>query len=625
MIRKSKQNIFNPILLLTALVLIYSCKKNPVNNLQKQVNQKQANGFFGDGKTDNTQLIQAAIDSTSKAGGGMVEFVNGTYLTGPINLKSNVTLEIKSGATLLGTKDKKAYYPAGTDTTGPIPSSLQPLITSDHARNIRISGGGTIDGNGKEWWTLYNNAKANGESIARPRLIKLNHSTNIVIDSVRLQNSAQFNVSLEWCWHVKVEHVTIKNPANSPNTDGVDPATCHFVTIQYNTIDTGDDNVAVKSGRYDSSDPNAGTSNIYVKNNMFFHGHGVSIGSETNGGVDSMYVENNTFNGTTNGFRIKTNRSKGGNIRDIIYKNNTMTNVENPILFTTYYPHIPSQSDPAQPITSTTPYFHDISIINLTSTGSPTAGVIVGLPEKHMKNIILKNNNISATSGLMIRNATVDTSHTVIKVDGNGYGHITAKSETISGLDPAYEVPASGTSRKVQKVKPDASTSGSSGTHSWPDDKGINTSRYVEFSLGPQSGYNLTVDTLSMLIGNKGIKGMNASIYYSTDSNFSNSQKLTEIDSLVDNAVTKKIFTGYSLKNISNTVNDGQMLYIRIYPWLPGGTTSTTKYMYVGNVTVSGVTQSPRTSALAVWPLATGQTATFSGYVLQKGASLKGL
>lgn len=399
----------------------YGCRKTSVGNsdqpakVKKQV-IKQANGFVGDGKTNNTKLIQAAIDSTSKAGGGKVEFIKGTFLTGPITLKSNVTLEIKKGATLLGTSDEKAYYPAGTDTTGPLPSSLQPLITSDHAKNIRISGGGTINGSGQEWWTQYNNAKANGSSMARPRLIELWNTTGIVIDSVKLENAPQFNVSLENCWHVKVEYVSIKNPANSPNTDGVDPATCHYVTIEHDTIDTGDDDIAVKSGRYDPSDPNAGTSNIFVEYNKIYHGHGVSIGSETNGGVDSMYVENNTFNGTTNGFRIKTSRSKGGNIRNIVYENNTMKNVKDPIRFTTYYPHIPSQTDPAQPITKTTPYYHDISVINLTSSGSPSAGYIVGLPEKHMNNINLENVKISATEGLTIRNATVDTSSVNINV-----------------------------------------------------------------------------------------------------------------------------------------------------------------------------------------------------------------
>ena len=632
--RLSLRNLIVPFLFLIALSVL-SCKKNPVgatggggNGGKDTTSQKQTNsyGFVGDGKTDNTSLIQTAIDSVSKAGGGVVEFNNGTFLTGPIEIKSNVTLEIKGNATLLATKDMKAYYPAGTDTTGPLPSSLQPLITSDHATNIRISGAGTIDGNGQEWWTLYENAKASGSTVARPRLIKLNNSTNIAIDSLKLKNSPQFHISLENCWHVKVEYVTITAPASSPNTDGVDPATSHFVTISHCTIDTGDDNVAVKSGRNDPSDPNAGTTNITISNCTFLHGHGVSIGSETYGGVDSMYVENNTFNGTTNGFRIKSYRGNGGDVRNVVYSNNTMQNVEYPIYFTGYYPKIPSEKDPAQPVTSKTPYYHDITIENLTSTNSPSAGLIIGLPEKPMKNIILKNINITAKSGLSIRNATVDTSNAVVNTPETGSGDVTASAESISGLTAAYEVPPSGTSLEVQKLKPDASTSGSSGTNSWPDESSYNANRYVEFSLAPKTNYNLTVDSLSMLIGNKGITGMRSAIYYSTSSSFSNPRKIAEIDSLTENNVTDTTFTGYNISGMNLSVNDGQTLYLRVYPWLPGGTTSTSKYMYIGNVHVYGRTQSPTAPATVIWPLTGGtkqQPAPFSGgFILQKGAAM---
>lgn len=626
-------NLIIPVLFLIILSVV-SCRKNPVgpggSSGQDSTVQKQENGFVGDGKTDNTKLIQAAIDSTSKAGGGMVVFRKGTFLTGPITLKSNVTLEIKSAATLLATTDMKAYYPAGTDTTGPLPSSLQPLITSDQATNIRISGTGTIDGSGKQWWTLYENAKSSGTALpARPRLIKLNNSTNISIDSLNLKNSPQFHISLENCWHVNVEYVTITAPSNSPNTDGVDPATSHFVTISHCTIDTGDDNVAVKSGRPDPSDPDAGTTNIDISNCTFLHGHGVSIGSETSGGVDSMYVENCTFNGTTNGFRIKSYRGNGGNVRNVVYSDNTMQNVENPIWFSGYYPDIPSQSDPPQPVTSKTPYYHDISIINLKSTGSPSAGVIVGLPEEPMKNIILKHVDITATSGLSIRNATVDTMDAVINTAESGSGNVAASSEAISGLTPAYEVPSSGTTREVQKLKPDAATSGSSGTNSWPDESAYNANRYVEFPVGPKSNYSLTVDSLSMLIGNKGIRGMHAAIYYSRSSAFSNATKLAEIDSLSENSVTDTTFTGYNISGLNLSVNDGQTLYIRVYPWLPGGTTSTSKYLYIGNVRIFGTTQSPTEQATAIWPLTSGSgqepAPSSGGFILQKGAALDGI
>jgi Glycosyl hydrolases family 28/Secretion system C-terminal sorting domain len=395
--------------------------------------------FVGDGKTDNTQQIQAAIDSCNAAGGGTVEFTAGTFLTGPITLESNVTLELDSAATLLGTTYMKAYYPAGYDTNLSAPSSLQPLITSNKASNITISGKGTIDGNGQPWWTAYNAAKASGGTLpARPRLIQLNHSQHITIDSVTLQNSPQFHVSLEYCWYVQVSDVTILAPSNSPNTDGIDPATCHFVYISHCRIDNGDDDIAVKSGKYDPTDPNAGCSNIWISDCTFLHGHGVSIGSETSGGVDSMYVDSCTFNGTDNGLRIKSYRGNGGNVRDISYSNISMQNVSNPIWISGYYPSIPSDSDPAQTVTTTTPDYHNISVINMTSTGSPTAGVIVGLPELPITNFLLRNVSISSNTGLEVRNAAIDTERTVLNVN-SGPDFIIQNNGTLTGLKPVNQ------------------------------------------------------------------------------------------------------------------------------------------------------------------------------------------
>ncbi len=381
------------------------------------------NGFYADDTTNNSKAIQAAIDSCYNAGGGTVRFMNGTFLTGPIELKSNVTLEIDSTATLLASQNVIDYYPAGYPTNLPPPSSLEPLITSDDADSLTITGHGTIDGNGQPWWAEYEAAKAGGQGTpARPRLIQLNHSNDILIENVTLENSPQFHVSLEYCWNVTVKDVTILAPQDSPNTDGIDPATCHNVHITGCTIDNGDDNIAIKSGRFDPTDPNAGCSEIYISHCTFLHGHGVSIGSETSGGVDSMTVDSCTFDSTTNGLRIKSYRGNGGNVRGITYSNITMNDVEYPIWMSGYYPDIPGQNDPAQTVTATTPHYHDISIINLTSTGSPYAGLIIGLPEEPMTNMVLKNVNITSRFGLQVRNATIDTANTNISVSiGSSY------------------------------------------------------------------------------------------------------------------------------------------------------------------------------------------------------------
>ena len=368
-------------------------------------------GAYGDGIHDDTKAIQAALDSVSSAGGGIILFANGKYLTGPLVIESGDTLDVDSSGAILGTTDMASYYKPGADTTQP-PSSLQPLLTANHADNIAIIGKGYIDGQGQEWWTEYKN----GTISVRPRMFQPNHCNNILLKDITLENSPQFHFIPEWCDNVTVDSVTILAPSNSPNTDGIDPATCHNVHITNCYIDNGDDDIALKSGHPDPADPNAACTRIYISHCTFIHGHGVSIGSETGGGVDSLYVDSCTFNGTTNGIRIKSYRGNGGNVRGLHYSNLTMTGVKYPIYFSEYYPSIPSQSDPAQPVTSLTPHFHDITVTNFTATNSTYAGVVVGLPEMHMTGIKFNNVSISANTGLELRNASLDTINTSINV-----------------------------------------------------------------------------------------------------------------------------------------------------------------------------------------------------------------
>ena len=434
-------NIIYVILVSTSILLFNSISFGRIEYRDMNLTSidSTSNGFIGDGVTDNTKAIQAALDSVSAAGGGVIRFSNGKFLTGPLTIKSNDTLEVDSSAGIIGTTRMTAYYKPGADTTKPT-GSYQPLLTANYANNIAIIGKGYIDGQGLEWWTAYEN----GTISARPRMFQPNHCSNILLKDITLKNSPQFHFIPEWCTNITVDGITILAPSNSPNTDGIDPATCHHVHIKNCYIDTGDDNIAVKSGNYDYTDPNAGCSRIYISDCIFMHGHGVSIGSETGGGVDSMYVDSCTFNGTDNGLRIKSYRGNGGNVRGVYYSNITMTNVKNAIYFTEYYPSIPLQSDPAQTVNALTPHFHDITVKNLTATGSPYAGVVIGVPEMPLTNIHFQNVNISAQSGLQVRNATIDTTGVNITAsNGRGAyllqvnGYVTGATEVENNFTPA--------------------------------------------------------------------------------------------------------------------------------------------------------------------------------------------
>jgi len=180
---------------------------------------------------------------------------------------------------------------------------------------------------------------------------------------------------------------------------------CRRVKITRCRIDVGDDNVAIKSGKKLPGREFA-CEDLTVTDCVFKHGHGMSIGSETGGGVRNLTVRRCRFEGTENGLRVKSARGRGGEVENLVYEDITMKDVVGAITITTYYPKIPA-SDTAQPVTATTPKYQNIRIANLKATSVKSAGVIVGLPESPVRNVVLENVEITAAAtGLLIRNAS---------------------------------------------------------------------------------------------------------------------------------------------------------------------------------------------------------------------------
>ena len=348
-------------------------------------------GATGNGSTKDSTAIQNAINACG--GGGTVDFPAGKYLTAPLFLlKNNITLNVESGATILGSTTTSDYVVKSGEK---VDTTTLALINSDGVSGITITGGGVINGQGASWWAT---GSAAGN---RPRLIEIAYGSNITVSNVTLENAGAMHLFLKGLSNVTVNGITISSPASSPNTDGIDPASSTNVTIENSNISDGDDNIAIK-GQY-AGQPSSG---ITIKNCNFGSGHGLSIGNDLAGGVNNVTVSNVTFNGTTNGLRIKSTRTTGGDIWGITYTGVTMTNVEYPIWISGYYPHIPT-SDSAQPVTATTPYYHNITINNLTATGASAAGYIVGVPEKPFTAITLNAVKITAKTGLEVRNAAV--------------------------------------------------------------------------------------------------------------------------------------------------------------------------------------------------------------------------
>lgn len=369
----------------------------------------RAMGAKGDGKTKDTVALQGAIDQCAKGAGGVVHLSAGTYVSGPLALRSHVHLLIDQGATLLGSPDMEDY-PIRTDA----PWRKGSLIHADNVVDIAIIGAGTVDGNGKIWWDAKAQQKKGQPEAPCPLLIDLTKSKQILIEGVTIQNSPQYNIMTFLCDGLTVRNVTILNPGRgAPNTDGIDPVSTSHVLIEHTTIDTGDDNVAIKSGLVERGDPNVPSSDIVIRDCTFRNGHGLSIGSETAGGVRNVTVERVTFTGTRQGIRIKSARGRGNDIGNFTYRDIKMDGVETPIQITGYYTGM-VKDDPGQPVTEHTPKFHDITIENLTATGAKQAAVIMGLPESPIKNIVLKNVKIAAATGMVIQNAQIADEGVVI-------------------------------------------------------------------------------------------------------------------------------------------------------------------------------------------------------------------
>ena len=350
-------------------------------------------GAVGDGVTTNTTAIQAAINAAkTTTSGGTVEIPGGVFLCGPITLANGINLQLDSGAILRMLPFDK--YPGGD-------VSPANFISGSSLHDVEISGFGAIDGQGSPWWR----ALETNSAINRPLMVNLATCTRVLIQDATFSNAPAQHFAIKG----KAGNVTLlrahvyapssSDPVNpSHNTDALDLAETNAL-IQDCVIAVGDDNVALGSS-------SSATAGVVVTNCAFGVGHGVSIGSYTSGGVSNLTVVNCTFTNTDQGIRIKSDRDRGGLVRNLTYLNLVMNNVQYPILiYASYTNTSPLYSSlnnltpaivasyPAAPVTSKTPIYRDIVISNVVATAQAgrMAGLIWGLPEMSISNLTLQN------------------------------------------------------------------------------------------------------------------------------------------------------------------------------------------------------------------------------------------
>ncbi len=373
-------------------------------------------GALGDGRTNDTSFLQAAVCACPKE--GTVYIGKGTYLSGPLFLKSDINLWIDKDAVLLGITDRKAYpvlqgmtgttderdeYNLGSWEGNPL-SCFASLITGIDIQNVRIFGDGVIDGNAQngDWWV---NPKEKRGAF-RPRLIFLNRCKNITLQGVTVQNSPSWTIHPYYSDDINILGLTIRNPDNSPNTDGIDPESCCNVNIIGTDISVGDDCIAIKSGKYYMALRHyKKTENINIRNCRLNRGHGsVTVGSECAGGVDKVAVSKCIFDSTDRGLRIKTRRGRGKRsiLENIVFTDILMRDVKMPFTVNMFYFCDPDghseycQTRKKLEVNDMTPVIRNICARNINCTDAEVSFITVyGLPESKVEEVRIENVNVS--------------------------------------------------------------------------------------------------------------------------------------------------------------------------------------------------------------------------------------
>lgn len=362
------------------------------------------------GGTDNTAIIQAAIDELPED--GTLRIPPGTWHSGPLFLKSRMTLLLERGATLAGLANRTHYpvlaarHPDGRilgTWEGVAEPCFASLVTAIDCRDLVITGEGVIDGGGDrgDWWTW---PKERRDGARRPRTVFISGSERVVLSGITVRNSPSWTIHPVLTNDFTAVGLTIENDPDSPNTDGLNPECCRDVSLQGIRFSVGDDCIAIKAGK---RDPLGGLDkpceNISIENCLMERGHGgVVIGSEMSGNVRNVSVRRCRMEHTDRGLRIKTRRGRGGRVERIALEDCTMDGVLTPLAVNCFYfcdadgrsAHV--QSRKPLPVTEETPFISGITLRNVVAANvAVAAAALFGLPEAPIENVTIDNYRVT--------------------------------------------------------------------------------------------------------------------------------------------------------------------------------------------------------------------------------------
>jgi polygalacturonase len=383
-------------------------------------------GAKNDGSGPSTEAFRKAIEACAKAGGGTVTVPAGKYLSGHIELVSNLDFHLEPGATIRFLTDLKEYplikgrY-EGTETMVP-----SPLIGGRKLENTSVTGRGILSAENTAWRKLTAKPEARAmlnsiierldrkESVPqadyekaaaclRPALLAVIESKNILIDGIHIVDSSFWSIHLLYSTNVVVRNIMVETYGGA-NTDGIDIDSSSDIRISDSYFDTGDDGIVIKSGKNaDGRRVNRPTENVSITNCTVHRAHGaVVIGSETSGGIRNIVASNIVSDGTDKGIRIKSTRGRGAVVENIRFDNWIIRNPRTEaIQVTNYY-----TSAPPEPASERTPVFRNIAISNVTVIGGRAAVSVEGLPEMPVEGLRLSDVVASSQAGLRAFNTS---------------------------------------------------------------------------------------------------------------------------------------------------------------------------------------------------------------------------
>lgn len=429
-------------------------------------------GADASGKIKCTSLINKLIDSLAISGGGTLFFPAGTFLTGPIIMKSNITLYLDAGSVIKFSDDFDDYLPMVQSRWEEIRvKNFKSQIYAYKCQNIAIRGDGHLDGQGKKWWDFMNKVlsnepvnekwqkifkkentgllsidtylKAKGYFL-RPPMVTAYECKNVLIEGVSFSNPPFWTIMPAFSENITITGITIENPTNSPNTDGIDPSSCRNVHISDCHISVGDDCIVIKSGRdEDGRNANSPTENVTITNCTMLKGHGgVVIGSEMSGGVKRVTISNCIFEGTDRGIRIKTMRGRGGVVEDIRVSNVTMYNMINEGILITLRYQVTSKEE----LSERTPSVNNVQFSGINIRGANRPVAVYGLEERDVREISFNDIRIFSENGILLENTSGVTFHD-IRMEINQGSPLEAKDsknitwDMVSVASPVKDIP----------------------------------------------------------------------------------------------------------------------------------------------------------------------------------------